>query len=600
MSPEQARGAVDEVGPAADVYALGTMLHEILHGQVPYAGKDTAEVLAAVQAGLPVEEEVSTAPAALVALARTAMATAAADRPTDAGVVADAVAAWLEGSARREQAEAQVESSDAAGRRKSELQERAEALRQAAEDQLGSVAPWAPVDVKRVAWALQEQAGRLEREADLEEVRQLQALRAALNLSPELESAHARLAAHYRARHAAAEAEADTAAATRFEALLRAHDQGEHRGYLCGEGLVSLVTTPAGARVDLYTYVVRDRRLVPELRGPLGRTPLRRVPIPHGSHLLVLRAAGCCPVRYPVSIRRQEHWDGVGPGGAEPVAVRLPRAAELGPDDVFVPPGWFVAGGDRGAVGSMPATRAWCDGFVIGRFPVTNAQFIEFLDALVRAGRPDEALRAAPRERGGTVGELGALIYGRDARGYFHLRPDAEGDEWLPGWPVTMVDWHGALAYANWRAARDGLPWRLPAELEWEKAARGVDGRPYPFGDYLDPTWASMHSSHPGPILLSTVDAFPGDESPYGARGLAGNTRDWCLDRLLPGGPWLADGRVVVPRPDPGPGDLLVCRGGDCGASARDARATFRMAVAPSNRVGTLGFRLARSLKGAA
>ena len=68
--------------------------------------------------------------------------------------------------------------------------------------------------------------------------------------------------------------------------------------------------------------------------------------------------------------------------------------------------------------------------------------------------------------------------YHRDERGQFEPVPS-----WRPDLPVLNVDWHCATAYAAWKAEREGTPWRLPWDLEWEKAARGVDGRIFPWGD---------------------------------------------------------------------------------------------------------------------
>ena len=113
--------------------------------------------------------------------------------------------------------------------------------------------------------------------------------------------------------------------------------------YLKGDGAVTLVTEPPGAEVELFRYEQRNRRLVEVPVGSLGRTPLRCVSLGMGSYVCVLRHGERGVVRYPVSIGRGEHWEGVAPGGREPHAVYLPGLGELGEDDCYVPAGWFWA-----------------------------------------------------------------------------------------------------------------------------------------------------------------------------------------------------------------------------------------------------------------
>ena len=251
-----------------------------------------------------------------------------------------------------------------------------------------------------------------------------------------------------------------------------------------------------------------------------------------------------------------------------------------------------LAGGDP-AVPCGPRQRLWVDGFFMETHPVSNAQYLAFLDALVAEGRTDDALAHAPRERGAGQ-EQGALIVGFDGTRFF-LQADADGDTWLPGAPVLMVDGHAAQAYADWRAATTGEPWRLPTEWEWEKAARGVDARPWPTGPFADPSWVCLRPSHDGPPRPPAVGDYPHDLSPYGIAWLAGGVRDWCCDA----------GGERVPTTDgaraPGPvrieGDATrVYRGGDWYGLPVHARAAYRAWNNPETKNYSLGFRLVRSL----
>jgi eukaryotic-like serine/threonine-protein kinase len=433
-------------------------------------------------------------------------------------------------------------------------------------------------------------------------------LRAALTHAPDLPEAHAGLAERYRGDHAVAEETRDARETPRAEALLRRHTSAlppddavrqSSAAYLQGDGTLTLQTDPPGAEVLLHRYEIHNRRLVPIFERSLGHTPLRAVPLAKGSYLCLLRRPGHLDVRYPVHIGRQEHWDAVNPHTRDPEPVWMPDASRLGPTDCYVPAGWFRSGGDPDARDSLPQCRLWADGHVFRRFPVTNRDYIAFLDDLVTQGRAHEAHRHAPRQRTGAVDGTGSDpspgIYGFEG-GRFHLRPDAEGDVWLADWPVIMVDWYGARAFAAWEAARTGMPWALPGELAWEKAARGVDGRFHPWGDWLDPSWCCMRDSHPAQPLPAVIDSFPVDTSPYGIRGMVGNAREWCAGVYAMGGPAVED-RVVAAVADPGesPAGRAV-RGGSWGSRARFVRVAYRGWHPPEARNADLGFRLARRI----
>ena len=458
--------------------------------------------------------------------------------------------------------------------------------------------PWRPAEDKQRAWRLQDEAEELERQIEREKLEVTQTLHAALTIAPDLATAHALLAERYREEHELAERQRDSRDAARAEANLRAHAlalpeshaaRRDHLEYLRGDGRLTLLTDPPAARVTLYAFDRRARHLTPKLCSDPGETPLVDVSLPMGSYLCEIVRDGRPVVLYPFALGRQEHHDAVPPGCSDTHRVHLPAA--LSEDDCYVPAGWFWSGGDDEALDPLPRRRLWCEGFVMKRDPVTNRQYLEFLNALLSAGQRQRAVGYAPHEMG-KDDEAGLLIYGLGPRG-FELVPDKDGDIWDLDWPVFNVDAEGARAYASWLAARDDLPWRLPAELEWEKAARGVDGRFFPWGDQLDPSWCCMRESHAQRPLPAKVDAFPADLSPYGVRGLGGNVRDLCGDVFLKEGPPV-DQRVGAPVA-PGSGDRLVARGGRWSGHARSARTCSRSGVAPSARLSNLGFRLARS-----
>jgi len=548
MSPEQVLGEVDQLGPESDVYALGAVLYEILTGSRPFQQHDLEPLLEAILAGdVPPMPRACPLPEDLVEICHRAMATTPDARFPDAGALAAEVGAWLDGAKARARALEVVKESLAINARVRQLRQEEEGLRAEAEALLKAVKGWEPVEKKQTGWALQDRADALAQEADLLAVRRVEGLQAALTHAPDLPEAHEVLAETYLARHRAAEAAREGGEAAKAEILLTRHayalpaahpTRARVAGYLRGDGALALLTDPPGAEVTLHRYETERRRLVPVLQRRLGEAPLLELPLAQGSYLLTLSAPGRRAVRYPVFIGRGERWDGVPPEGGASLPIWLPPEGLLGADEIYVPPGWFWSGGDADAHQGLPRRRLWVDGVVLQRFPVTNRQYIAFLDELVDQGREEDALRYVPRERAGRAGQRGAMAYGRTSAGHFELVVDAGGDRWDLDWPVCLLNWHQAVAYARWHAARAGRPWRLPGELEWEKAARGVDGRLFPWGDHLDPTFCCMRDSHRDSRLLAVVDSYPIDESPYGVRGLAGNIRDWCGERFqLAGAP---------------------------------------------------------------
>jgi serine/threonine-protein kinase len=386
---------------------------------------------------------------------------------------------------------------------------------------------------------------------------------------------------------AAAEERREWDQAARYEVLLKAHDRGRHRDWLQGDGAVTLVTDPPGARVSWYRVVEVERRMEPVFEGILGTTPLTEQRLPQGSHLLVLEAEGRAPVRYPVSIGRREHWDGVRPGSSEPTVIRLPRAEEIGPEDCIVPAGWFWSGGDPKALDPAPGRRLWVDGFVVRRFPVTMGEYAAFLDDLRRSGQLEDSL--VPRENGRFGAQIPQLVWdGERHRPARTEQPRSLG----PRHPVVFVDHASAAAWCQWESRRRHKQWRLPHDQEWEKAARGVDARMFPWGDHTDHSWTCQAASHGGEVYVVPVDRYPLDISIYGVRGCGGNVADWCRNTYekVPEATSLLDPGASAP------GDQMLMRGGLFYTSSQSGHCTTRFALHRTERRSAVGFRAVRSL----
>ena len=214
---------------------------------------------------------------------------------------------------------------------------------------------------------------------------------------------------------------------------------------------------------------------------------------------------------------------------------------------VMVPAGWFIMGSEDGYSNEKPRRRVYLDKFFIDKYPVTNARFQRF-------GRPKK--------------DYGSKFSG-DRK------------------PVVGVTWFQARDYCK------SVGKRLPTEAEWEKAARGVDGRKYPWGGQWDPKKVIRHKNSGG--KTHPVDrTYNTHRSPFGAVDMSGNVWNWVQD-------WYGkDYYRSAPARNPNgaaSGTWRVVRGGswlDYNAPS-SFRAANRGWDPPDGRFNFLGFRCAKA-----
>jgi len=165
-------------------------------------------------------------------------------------------------------------------------------------------------------------------------------------------------------------------------------------------------------------------------------------------------------------------------------------------------------------------------------------------------------------------------------------RPEDEGaaEEFLlPNHPRVIVTWYEAYAFSRWLSEKLGYDVRLPSEAEWEKAARGGDGRAYPWGEEFDAARCNIGDTGIG--MTSAVGAFPSGSSPYGVLDMSGNVWEWCATK------WRKSYEEPATE-DPEGEASRVARGGSFADDRDAARCAFRGPHPPLVADANLGFRV--------
>ena len=238
---------------------------------------------------------------------------------------------------------------------------------------------------------------------------------------------------------------------------------------------------------------------------------------------------------------------------------------------VYVTAGEFLMGSrddDPDADGDeKPQHTVYMDAYWIDQTPVTNAMFAKFLNEDGQKMDKEHPWFNIHRFSDGRIEKKNGLW---------------QVDDGLEHHPVVNVTWYGAQAYAQWAGKQ------LPSEAQWEKAARGTDGRTYPWGEGIDSSLANFEHPVRGTI---PVGSFPTGASPYGALDMAGNVWEWVAD-------WYRKDyyRISVRENPSGPDKRLyrVLRGGRLGSHEEGTRFAKRLRYEPDFTNFDVGFRCVR------
>ena len=582
MSPEQALGMIDQVSPATDVYGLGALLYHFITLHPPFIGKSNREVVRKVlQAELTPPRERAPEmriPEQLERICLKCLERSADQRYANAAELAKDVQAFLDSGL-----------GDAAGgfeplasceAQRAAIDENLFYYQEIQEDLASSQDTWQTLhlrswlggdeQLRREGWEALMQIKHYRQESEAliakmcEQLTQYQWTRKHLEASGALspndstqDNTTELICTLLASRYENAVVEGDERAQAQLGQWLQSFDPTQGELISQSVGALYIHVRPMNADIQLWQCVSESGRLKKTRPKTLKSSPLLLEKVPAGQYIL--------SAALPGQTEAVESALRVYPGVTTRLSVTLYHREAAPPGFVHVPAGTFRSGAPNDP--HTPAAELALPDVFIRKTPVTSQEYLDYLSALAERS-PAESRARQPRRSGD-----GAPLWRWSPAGV-PLLPTDQG--WSPETPVVGVSYEDAQAFCAWQSQRLQCAVRLPTESEWEKAARGMDGRRFPWGEAWDPRFVAgpeVWDHHlPPPVGLMSADT-----SCYGVQDLVGGVREWT-------------------SPSDPSGAFGVLRGGSFLTDSVQGRPLWRKALLATNRVAPdVGFRLAVS-----
>ncbi len=555
MSPEQVRG--EKLDYRSDIYALGAVLYEILCLRPPFQNSNPAELLSDIQLRHPKAPSVwapeRMIPSQLDRICLKCLEKSPQNRYENTDQLIADLDAYLSGvedlDRRAKQSEEKLSEGLVLVDEFIKLHSEIDDLRIEIAESESSLMDYSPLEQKRAIWAKTVELEERQQQSTHHFTAATEVLQESLSFNPNNDSAAQALARLFEIRLSDSEAEGNDHQASYYRNLVEHYSRDTGKEALRNSGLISVNSTPAGARVYAARCIEVDHRLTSLLEEELGRTPLREISLEHGSWILRIEAEGLRDTLLPVLVERNSE---------NIINCALYSEQEIGLRFLYVPGGSFKMAGDPTCPSARQRRLCTTNDIFMARYPVTTGEYLTFINDLF-AQNPALAAAHIPRNPLG-----GTSLWFLTPQGYTLPSKQTSRYDWDLRWPVFGISCNDAIAFCEWYTKRLGVAIRLPTEVEWEKAARGTDGRFYPWGNNFDSSFCKMATSHPLIPMPECVGSYPTDISPYGIYDMAGLVSEYTFDAdnpdnnytVVKGGAYdktspfecRASYRVVVPR----------------------------------------------------